>query len=181
LRVLQENTIRRVGGKKEIKLNVRYVFATNVNLENKVKDGKFRKDLYFRLKVAEIKLPPLRERKLDILPLANYFLKKYAEGGEILKLSKEAEKCLLKYDFPGNIRELENVIRNAIVKAKDSGVILKTDLNLCPIDKAENVLVDKNALIKALDDYNGNKVKVAEALGISRSTLYRMLDRHGIK
>ncbi|MBC7197471.1 MAG: sigma-54-dependent Fis family transcriptional regulator, partial [Deferribacterales bacterium] len=81
LRVLQENTIRRVGGKKEIKLNVRYVFATNVNLENKVKDGKFRKDLYFRLKVAEIKLPPLRERKLDILPLANYFLKKYAEGG----------------------------------------------------------------------------------------------------
>ncbi|MDK2793355.1 MAG: hypothetical protein PWQ25_2218, partial [Deferribacteres bacterium] len=151
LRVLQENTIRRVGGKKEIKLNVRYVFATNVNLENKVKDGKFRKDLYFRLKVAEIKLPPLRERKLDILPLANYFLKKYAEGGEILKLSKEAEKCLLKYDFPGNIRELENVIRNAIVKAKDSGVILKTDLNLCPIDKAENVLVDKNALIKALD------------------------------
>ncbi|MBZ4644476.1 MAG: two-component system, NtrC family, response regulator AtoC [Deferribacteraceae bacterium] len=181
LRVLQENTIRRVGGKKEIKLNVRYVFATNVNLENKVKDGKFRKDLYFRLKVAEIKLPPLRERKLDILPLANYFLKKYAEGDEILKLSKEAEKCLLKYDFPGNIRELENVIRNAIVKAKDSGVILKTDLNLCPIDKAENVLVDKNALIKALDDYNGNKVKVAEALGISRSTLYRMLDRHGIK
>ncbi|UOD34582.1 sigma-54-dependent Fis family transcriptional regulator [Deferribacteraceae bacterium V6Fe1] len=181
LRVLQENTIRRVGGKKEIKLNVRYIFATNVNLENKVKDGKFRKDLYFRLKVAEIKLPPLRERKLDILPLANYFLKKYAEGDEILKLSKEAEKCLLKYDFPGNIRELENVIRNAIVKAKDSGVILKTDLNLCPIDKAENVLVDKNALIKALDDYNGNKVKVAEALGISRSTLYRMLDRHGIK
>ncbi|MBC7196575.1 MAG: sigma-54-dependent Fis family transcriptional regulator, partial [Deferribacterales bacterium] len=88
---------------------------------------------------------------------------------------------LLKYDFPGNIRELENVIRNAIVKAKDSGVILKTDLNLCPIDKSENILVDKNALIKALDEYNGNKVKVAEALGISRSTLYRMLDRHGIK
>lgn len=181
LRVLQENKIRRIGGKTEIPLNVRFIFATNVDLEKKVEKGEFRTDLYYRIKVATLKIPPLRERKEDILPLAEYFVKKYSES-EVL-FSVEAKKFLLKYNFPGNIRELENMIRQALVRIRGTGVIMKDDL----ISGIEDEIIEKKFnqikkedLLEALRKANYNKSVAASLLKIGRSTLYRLIDKYNI-
>ncbi len=180
LRVLQESKIRRLGGKKDIDLDVRFIFATNADLKKLVDSGKFRADLYYRLNVARIHIPPLRERKEDILPLAYFFLKKYSPDIEFF-ISKEAEKKLLKYSFPGNIRELENIIRAAIVIAKETGVIMPDDLN---IDEEELIIkkeISKRDILTALKQTRGNKTKAAKLLNIGRATLYRLIDKYNIK
>ncbi len=180
LRVLQESKIRRLGGKKDIDLDVRFVFATNADLKKLVDTGKFRADLYYRLNVARIHVPPLRERKEDILPLAYFFLKKYSPDTKFF-ISKETEKKLLKYSFPGNIRELENIIRAAIVIAKETGVIMPDDLN---IDEEELIIkkeISKKDILIALKQTRGNKTKAAKLLNIGRATLYRLMDKYNLK
>ena len=177
LRVLQESKIRRLGGKKDIELDVRFIFATNADLKNLVEKGKFRADLYYRLNVARIHVPPLRERREDILPLAYHFIKKYSENGKIF-LSKEAEKKLLKYHFPGNIRELENIIRASIVIAKETGVIMPDDLNIEEEEISFRKEISKKDIIKALRQSHGNKTKAAKLLNIGRATLYRLIDKY---
>ena len=181
LRVLQERQIRRLGGKKDIDLNIRFIFATNANLKNLVDNGKFRADLYYRLKVAEIHIPPLRERIEDIIPLAYHFLEKYipSEDKKSYFLSKEAEKVLLKYKFPGNVRELENIIRSAVVIAKDTGVIMPDDLNIEKELKEKNITPEK--IKDALAAVNGNKTKAAKLLNIGRATLYRLMEKYNLE
>ncbi|KAA0258921.1 sigma-54-dependent Fis family transcriptional regulator [Deferribacter autotrophicus] len=178
LRVLQENCVRRVGGMKDIKLDVRYIFATNVDLEQKVAEGKFRADLYYRLKVAEIRVPPLRERTEDIIPLANYFIKKYNFYNREIRLSQGAERLLLKYRFPGNVRELENIIRASLIKARYTGVIMPGDLGL----KEEHIKeLNREEILDALKKAGNNRKKAAEILGISRATFYRLLKKFSIE
>lgn len=183
LRVLQEFQIRRLGGRSDINLDVRFIFATNVNLQEKVEKGEFRSDLYYRLKVSELRLPSLRERREDILPLANHFIAKHApadiHGG--IMLSKKAEKVLSGYDFPGNVRELENMMRSAIIQAKDTGVIMPEDLSIQTEAASERPAhLSKEVIESAIDKVGGRKNKAADVLGVSRATLYRLMEKYGI-
>ncbi len=180
LRVLQESRIRRLGGKEDIKLNIRFIFATNANLNKLVEEGKFRSDLFYRLKVAELRLPPLRDRKEDILPLAYHFIKKYKNDNENRSfiISKKAEKELLKCSYPGNVRELENMIRAAMVYAQDTGVIMSDDLNI--IETVTDRVLSKQEILFALKEVKGNKSKAAKLLNIGRATLYRLFEKYNI-
>jgi DNA-binding NtrC family response regulator len=199
LRVLQEGEIRRVGGSEAIKIDVRVVAATNKELEEEVKAGRFREDLYFRINVVTIRLPSLRERPTDIPLLTQHFLAKYAarerraDGG----IAPEAMAALARYGWPGNVRELENVIERALALSKD-GVILVSDLppevaaSAASIEGGEVVspagLVDDRPSLAELErryielilrETGGNKKRAAEILGIDRRTLYRTLERTG--
>ena len=131
LRVVQEKTFRRIGGAEDIKVDVRIISATNQNLEERVKKGEFREDLYYRLNVIPIFIPPLRERREDIPLLINNFIEKYAQmfGKEIRNISSYAMELLMNYDFPGNIRELENIIERSVAM-ESSNIILPENLTL---------------------------------------------------
>ncbi len=144
LRVLQEKEFYRVGGKEPIRVDVRIIAATNQNLEKKVEEGKFREDLYYRLNVVTINIPPLRERKEDIEPLAEYFLERFVEemGTERKVLSKEALAALKSYNWPGNVRELENVLRRA--------VLLSSNLVITPEDLALKGRTEKKESLEAI-------------------------------
>jgi DNA-binding NtrC family response regulator len=193
LRVLQEGEIRRVGGNEAIKVDVRVVAATNRNLEDEVAAGRFREDLYFRINVVTIRLPPLRERPSDIPLLARHFLAKYAarERRADTSVAREAMEALERYPWPGNVRELENVIERALALSKD-GVVLVSDLPP-EVPGIQAVpppgLVDDRPTLSELErryiemilrETGGNKKRAAEILGIDRRTLYRTLERHGI-
>jgi len=190
LRVLQEHEFERVGGEETIKVDVRLVSATKEDLEDLVANGKFREDLYFRLKVISIYLPPLRERKEDIPFLVEEFLKRFNKKlKKNLTLSNEAAKCLLSYDYPGNVRELENIIERTAALT-DGDVIRPRDL-LQSFDKNIRIYCDKDEenltlkelltrierehLIKVLAETDGNKVEAARILGISRKNLWEKL------
>ncbi|RKD23666.1 PAS domain S-box-containing protein [Caminicella sporogenes DSM 14501] len=196
LRVLQEREIRKVGGEKSISVNVRVISATNKDLKKMVEEGKFRDDLYYRLNVVEIKLPPLRERENDIVLLTHNFLKELSEKNNISppKIEKEVIDILQKYEWPGNIRELKNTIENLIVLCKD-GVITKELIPNYIIDKVkklkkeEKYPLDLNEAIKQVEVYTikralklakGKKAKAAKLLNIPRSTLYYKMDVYGI-
>lgn len=191
LRVLQEKEIERVGGSTPKKIDVRIIAATNQNLEEKIKKGEFREDLYYRLNVVRLNLPPLRERIEDIPLLCEYFLKKYNEkfGMSIEKIDDEAMEYLQKYSWPGNIRELENVIERAynlvngdVIRVEhlpENIIKHKWTLQLGKLNKALNE-IEKQSLINALKASGGNKSKAAEMLGISRASLYQKLKKHGI-
>jgi DNA-binding NtrC family response regulator len=184
LRVLQENQVRRIGGTKDINLNVRFIFATNVDLDEKLKEKKFRSDLYYRLKVTELHLPPLRERKEDIIPIAEFFIQKYSSTDESIVLSDKAKKILMKYDYPGNIRELENIIRSAIILARDTGIIMPHDLDINLSDKGYTKFknnLTRDEIISAIRECGGNKKAAAEKLNMSRATLYRLINKYSIK
>lgn len=193
LRVLQEGEIERVGGAKTIKVDVRLVCATNKNLLEEVKAGRFREDLYYRINVIYIKLPPLRERKDDIPLLAESFVKSFAQanGKKISGIEPDALESLKQYDWPGNIRELKNIIERMIVLSpsekinldqvpediryaqnspKTQGIRHLTSSNLSEVEKA--------AIQQALVEVKGNKSLAAKKLGISRRTLYRKLDEY---
>ncbi|MGA1862106.1 sigma-54 dependent transcriptional regulator [Deferribacter thermophilus] len=189
LRVLQEGTFERVGGTKTIKTDVRIIAATNRDLEKMVSDGEFREDLYYRLNVFPIKLPPLRERKDEIPLLLDYFIKKYSQ--KFQKIVKNYDKGfldkLMMYDFPGNIRELENIVERSIILAR--GEILTAEL-LPPLKNSSVQVSDtvKNmreheieAIKKALKETGGNKTKAAKILGISRKTLHNKLKEYNIE
>lgn len=190
LRVLQEKEVDRLGGKTPKKVDVRIVAATNKDLERLVEDGKFREDLYYRLAVLLVKLPPLRERKEEIVPFAEYFVKKFSAiyGKDIKGLDEEAKKELLDYHWPGNIRELENVIERAVILASGD-VITKEDLFIEPRRGrkervAEDLSVDeleKMLIKKALDEAGGDVKKASLILGIDEDILKFKAQRYGLK
>ncbi|HEX67826.1 MAG TPA: sigma-54-dependent Fis family transcriptional regulator, partial [bacterium] len=188
LRVLQEQEFERVGGVKTIKVDVRILSATNVNLEERVKEGKFREDLYYRLKVITIHLPPLRERKEDIPLLVHAFIKEASQANrkEIKGITSRALTVLMNYHWPGNVRELKNVIESMVILAKKD-VLTVNDIPpyiRSPGEKEDYVTIklgtpwheiEKELIFAALRKSGGNKSKAAEILGLSRRTLYRKL------
>ena len=199
LRAVQEKVFKPVGGTEDISVDIRIVSATNKNLEKEVIAGNFREDLFYRLNVIEIKVPPLRERKADLRPLSQYFLEKYSRemGKEITKFSSYAIDMLNKYDFPGNIRELENLLERSVALST-TNIILPDSLALSihkrrwiegfkdrrfDLDDVSRGVsldiileeIERAYLKKALDCSNGSKNKAAELLGISfRSLRYRL-------
>lgn len=188
LRVLQEGTFERVGGTKTIKTDVRIIAATNRDLEKMVQEGKFREDLFYRLNVFPVKLPPLRERKNEIPLLLDFFIKKYSQ--KFQKIIKGYEdgflEKLMRYGFSGNIRELENIVERSIILAR--GEKLTSDL-LPPLKYSngfdsgvKNIKEHEIEAIKnALKETGGNKTKAAELLGISRKTLHNKLKEYNIE
>jgi len=189
LRVLQEKRFERVGGEDTIKVDVRVIAATNRNLNKEMMQGRFREDLFYRLNVIPIMVPPLRERRDDIPLLARHFLEIYSDsnGKQIRGFSEEVMQIFLDYDWPGNVRELQNVMEHAVILAKGA-VIKEIDLphNLretLPWAEADiSSLKDneRNLILKVLKETKGNKYQAAKKLGITRSTLYGKLRKHGI-
>jgi DNA-binding NtrC family response regulator len=190
LRALQEHAIRRVGGNDPIPVNIRVVVATNRELSKLVADGGFRDDLYYRLNVVTITVPPLRERSVDIPLLAQHFLEKFAHGAQrpVKRLAPEALALLAGYHWPGNVRELEHVIERAVALSS-SETILPDDFpphvrhapeGAPQLPAARMTLEDVKRwyVHKILEEAGGNKLRAAELLGIDRSTLYRILERH---
>jgi two-component system response regulator PilR (NtrC family) len=201
LRVLQDKEFKRVGGTEDIRVDVRIISATNINLEEGVKEKRFREDLFYRLNVIQIKLPPLRDRKEDVQILANHFLKKYSEelNKNIAKISPEALPILLNYEYPGNVRELQNIIERAVALESNQELTahnLSSYLNEQPLLRKgpidieipnegidlEKMVEDleRTLLLKALDKTKGIKKKAAELLHINfRSMRYR-LEKYGL-
>jgi two-component system response regulator PilR (NtrC family) len=205
LRAVQERVFKPVGGNEDISVDIRIISATNKNLEKEVIAGNFREDLFYRLNVIEIKVPPLRERKADLRALAQHFLEKYSKemGKEISKFSSYALDMLNKYDFPGNIRELENLLERSVALST-TNIILPDSLALSVHkrrwiegfegrrfdldDVARGVSLDgileeieRAYLKKALDCTNGSKNKAAELLDISFRSLRYRLDKLDIE
>jgi DNA-binding NtrC family response regulator len=193
LRVLQQHEIRRVGGTEHIALDVRVIAATNKDLEALVKAGRFREDLFYRLHVVTLHLPPLRERQEDIPLLTNYFLRKYSEANQklITHITPEALQVLCAYDWPGNVRELEHIIERAVTLTMNN-CLIPEDLppklrqqTTAPSPESSQPWLSLDALEKqhiqaVLRLTQGNKKKAAQILGINRRSLYRMAQRHGI-
>jgi transcriptional regulator with PAS, ATPase and Fis domain len=188
LRALQEGEIVRVGSAKPIKVDVRIVSATNVNLETAVAENRFRKDLYYRLNVLNVKIPPIRDREEDALLLARFFLRHYCElyGHAVAHFSRDAEKAILMHNWPGNVRELQNCIqRVAITTAGET--ISRADLGLELPDNPEvsslrdaREAVDREMIDKALKRCPGNLTNAAKLLGIDRKSLRLLLEKYGI-
>jgi DNA-binding NtrC family response regulator len=198
LRVLQEREFERVGGSHTIKVDVRVVAATNADVDTALAQGKIREDLYYRLKVITIEVPPLRERPGDIPPLAHHFLEKYAEenGKAGLELQPDVLRAFDAYGWPGNVRELENAMETAVVLARDTK--LTTDLfpfapkaliaaNEPQVEDGRMLIrvgtpmeeVEKKLILATLESVNGNKTEAAKVLGIGTRTLYRRLAEYG--
>jgi len=193
LRVLQEREVMRVGGTKTKKVDFRLIAATNQDLEQLVKQNQFREDLFYRLNVVPVFIPPLRERKEDIVPLIISFLNKFNKKyGLIKKISPEVIQSLLQYDWPGNIRELENTIERLVVTS-DSNLIMTEDMkgntSICEgvIEPDEpKALVDvleeteRRLIVQAFQHCRTTR-EMAEALGISQSAVVKKMKKHGIK
>ncbi len=189
LRVLQEREIERLGGLHPVKVDVRIVAATNRNLAEEVRKGNFREDLYYRLNVVQISIPPLRERKEDIPLLLDFFLKKFNDKHKrtLKGFSREARDALIKYDYPGNVRELENVVERAIVLARGE-YIMKEDLPTlspgeAPVDGSMRETVgsiEKKMIVEALSRADRVQTKAAEELGISERMLRYKMKKYGI-
>ena len=192
LRVLQEHHITRVGDNREIPVNVRIISATHVNLEEAMKEHRFREDLYYRIQVMSIDIPPLRERGQDVLLLAEDFAKRYAAEYGLGKFhfSRAAEKVLLAYSWPGNVRELENKVQKALAQA-DRRIIQPKDLELDVLRERVNEsprtlkeareISDRAVIDAALRDSNGNLTLAATILGIDRKVLREIMERLDIK
>jgi DNA-binding NtrC family response regulator len=187
LRVLEEKEFTRVGGNEPVRVDVRVISATNKDLRKAIEKQEFREDLYYRLNVVNIELPPLRERKEDVPLLAEHFLHKFAMENqkEIAEFSPEAMELVLDYDWPGNVRELENAIERAVILAKDS-IITIADLpqeNLSPTYSTtprKNLKeVEKGHIWKILRETGENYSEAARILGISRMTLYNKAKEYG--
>ncbi len=192
LRVLQERTLERVGGDREIPIDIRLISATNRNLEEEVAAGRFREDLFYRLNVVHIHVPPLRDRHQDIPILAHHFLQEFAQemGKEITEITPEAMQMLASYRWPGNMRELRNVRESAVVFAKSkklgikdfminqSNRVSREDISLPVGTSLEEA--EKHIIMATLEYCDGNKSKAAELLAITRKTLHRKLSIYGI-
>jgi len=197
LRVLQQKEFERVGGVKTIKVDVRVISATSEDLAKRIGEGQFREDLYYRLNVVPIYLPPLRDRKEDIPLLANYFLRKHASklGKHVESISRDAMDLMTAYDWPGNVRELENVIERAVIFASGD-TITSDDLwgrggefatggdssrGFREEPSRSLPRMERELIIKALRDTNWNISRAARILKVSRGTLYSKIEKHGIK
>ncbi|HEY2457545.1 MAG TPA: sigma-54 dependent transcriptional regulator [Candidatus Acidoferrum sp.] len=195
LRVLQEKEVRPVGSNERITVDVRVIAATNRDLEAAYREGTFRKDLYFRLNVVTVHLPPLRERRSDIPTLVHHFLNRYAPTAS-MQVTPAAMKSLLQYDWPGNVRELENCIARAItlgdqqvMDVKDLPPAIRTEqpvsLEMTPQDAASLSTtalaeMEKMTILRVFEQAHGDKALAGKMLGISRATLYRKLKRYNI-
>lgn len=192
LRVLQEGEFERVGAEETIKVDVRIIAATNQNLPQAIREKRFREDLFYRLNVVNLELPPLRERSEDIPLLAQYLLRKYRRlNKQVEGISKEALDCLISYYWPGNIRELENTMERAVILAKKP-LIKEEDLSLpsgdiVSLNKVSFSLgskslrkVERNLLAAVLEETNWNLSKAAQVLEISRTTLFSKIKKHNL-
>jgi len=192
LRVLETSVFRKLGDTKEIKVDVRFIFATNKSIEEEVETNRFRKDLFYRLNTFIITIPPLRDRKDDITMLAEYFMEKFARGSEKKAISKAATDLLIEYQWPGNVRELANVLERAILISGNRGEIVSDDF---PRNVAHSLpaiasrlkhkagqhtlrleTMEKEHIEKVLKFAEGNKSKAARLLGISRKKLYQKIE-----
>ncbi|MHB8916946.1 MAG: sigma 54-interacting transcriptional regulator [Desulfocucumaceae bacterium] len=199
LRVLQEKEFERVGGIKTVRVDVRIIAATNGNIEKLIEEGKFREDLYYRLNVIAVRIPPLRERKGDIYPLAMHFVRKYNRilGAGIRGISPQAIEILQAHRWPGNVRELENVVERAL-NIVTAGEILpahlpeylqgapdikktSSEVNIPALNMTTGIAgTEKDLILRALAEAGGNRSRAAQILGISRTKLYDRIVRHGI-
>ena len=195
LRALQERVVRPVGANTELPFDARLISVTNRELETEVQAGRFRQDLYYRINVVTIRLPPLRERSEDVLALAEFFLRRFAarQGRPALHLSKGAAERLLAYDWPGNVRELENCIERAVAMARFDQITVedlhdrvrsyRVDPLMEAVDQVGEVLtldeVERRYIGRVMRLVKGNKTKAAQLLGLDRRTLYRKLERAG--
>jgi two-component system NtrC family response regulator len=192
LRFLQEGAIQRVGGRQDIPVDARTICATNVDIVRAIKEGKFREDLYYRISVITIHLPPLRERGDDVLLLANYFLRMFNDEHhkKVRRFSSAAVNFLMAYEWPGNVRELRNRVQRAIIMS-DSTSLEPCDLgcetelpirseDMQPVTSLREARdkVERELIAAVIDRQNGNIVKAAEALGVSRPTLYDLMKKH---
>jgi DNA-binding NtrC family response regulator len=197
LRVLQEKEFERLGSNQTIKTDVRLIAATNSNLEEALQKKTFRDDLYYRLNVVTIFLPPLRERREDIPPLVDHFFKKYSERNrrEVPKVTKEVRDLLLQYDYPGNVRELENIIERSIVVSRGDTIttqdlpfqvreeIREAKLHPEIDEKSLNSMlssIERDLILKALERHGGVQTKAAESLGLSERVLRYKMQKYGI-
>lgn len=198
LRVLETQSFRRIGGTSDIKIDVRIIAATNQNLKECVDNGSFREDLYYRLKVMVINLPPLRERVEDIVPMAKMFIEQNNKefSKNIMGFSKEAEQLMLNFDWPGNVRELKNIMERAVILCQGNVVTeeyLPSELRSAkpkepkpisyqsPTGEALSLQdIEQKHILEILEKFNGNKSKAARVLNISRSTLREKLKQYGI-
>ena len=188
LRVLQDRYVRRLGGTQTVPVNTRIIAATNKHLEDLIKEGRFREDLYYRLNVVSIFAPPLRERPEDIPFLVGIFIKKFNKsmGKSVAGISARAIAKLSEYIFPGNVRELENIIERAFIFAEGDSIDIK---NLTipvsekkPVRKPSSIKnLEKNAIIEALQRWEGNRTRAAEELGIARRTLLYKIKEYDIQ
>jgi two-component system NtrC family response regulator len=200
LRVLQERVIERVGGVKPVSVNIRLITATNKSLKEEVASGSFREDLFYRLNVVPITLPPLRERLEDIRPLVGHFIEKYSDERNteppVAGIDREVERLFYEYDWPGNVRELENVIERAVVMSPES-IIQVSDLPKDFVDNAHGTLhmdgipldanlydtlalVEKNMIVRALKKANYVQAHAAELLGIGKSGLNQKIKKYNL-
>jgi len=188
LRVLQDHRFERVGGEETLEVDVRVIAATNKNLMEEIRKGTFREDIYYRLNVIPIFVPPLRAREDDIPLLASYFLQKFSQekGKEVTSISPEVMEILLAHSWPGNVRELENVIEHAIIIAKQEKILPKNlpqYLLQQPLPTKQLISLqdhEKNLIMKTLEETNWNKHQTAKKLKINRSTLYGKMKRYGL-
>lgn len=199
LRVLQEKSFRRVGGTKEIQVDVRFIAATNKNLQEEIQKGSFREDLFYRVSVLEIQLPPLRERREDIPLLVNHFVKEFQRkiGKQIKGISRSAMRVLMEYDWPGNIRELENEIERVITLVREGTIIQPEDWSNKIKKSTHNLMLPTNfesgslreivdnlerqLIFETLEKFHWNKSKTARTLGLSRLGLQKKINRLGIQ
>ena len=186
LRFLETGDFRRVGGTNELKVDVRVVSATNKNLQEECRAGRFREDLLYRLNVITIRVPALKDHRDDIPALVEHFLQKKSKSKEPKRLSDEAKKILMTYDWPGNVRELEHVIEGAVILSPNQTIEVD-DLHLPerPLESVSQAVaiqdVEKLHIKKVLKMFNGNRKKTSDALGISEKGLYLKIKEYGIK
>jgi DNA-binding NtrC family response regulator len=189
LRVLQEKEVRPVGGRTSYKSDCRIIASTNRQVEEAVKSGKLRDDLRYRICAASVHLPPLRERREDITPLANAFLKRYGSqaGREITGFTPEAADALRAFDWPGNIRQLQNEIQRAVLMCEGATVDVR-DLSITTMMKQKEnpdltlmEAMERNTIIQMLKETGSNKLETAKRLGIGRQTLYNKIKIYGIE
>jgi DNA-binding NtrC family response regulator len=190
LRVLQEKEVRPVGGRTSYKTDCRIIAATNRKPEDAIRDGKLREDLYYRISAVSVHLPPLRERREDILPLANAFLKRFSSQAnrDITGFSPEAAERLRMFDWPGNVRQLQNEVQRAVLLCEEK-VVDGSDLSITSVTNEANgdtsftLLegVERNTIIQMLKETGGNKLETAKRLGIGRQTLYNKIKAYGIE
>lgn len=193
LRILEDGTLYRLGGERPIKVDVRYLYATSRDLKSLVKEGKFREDLYYRINIVTIYIPPLRERREDIPPLIKHYLNFFAKkfNRPVPQITEEAFNALTNYDYPGNVRELKHALERAVLLAVDGRItinhlpeemIKSKTLFLSDLKeyKLAKIQTEKEVILRALEESNWNKTKAAEKLGISRKTLWQKLKRLNI-
>jgi two-component system, NtrC family, response regulator HydG len=192
LRVLQEKEVRPVGGKTSYKIDCRVIAATNRVPQDAIRDGKMREDLYYRISAISVFLPPLRERREDIVPLATAFLKRFAAQANrvITGFTPDAAEVLRRFDWPGNVRQLQNEVQRAVLMAEDK-VIDVNDLGItvshAPEEQAASgnltlmEAMERNTIVQMLKETRGNKLETAKRLGIGRQTLYNKIKAYAIE